>query len=184
MTHLFSAGMEYQEQDGSPYLRQPKNTQNMWNSSFKGIAHQVMKDRDSFPEIWEINEVKPAVAGLLQFCESFQAMALRREPRRRPAASLSRGDRVDCPQRPKQLEFTRQMMVEWMNIHCFSRIWISATLWTVVHQITLSLVFSRQEYWSGLPCLPPESLPNPGIEPTSLMFATLVGRFFTTSTIW
>ena len=41
--------------------------------------------------------------------------------------------------------------------------------------------FLRQEYWSGLPCLPPGDLPDPGIEPTSLLFPTLAGRFFTTA---
>ena len=44
--------------------------------------------------------------------------------------------------------------------------------------------FSRQEYWSGLPCLPPGDLPNPGIEPTSLMCPALTGGFFITSTTW
>ena len=44
--------------------------------------------------------------------------------------------------------------------------------------------FSRQEYWSRLPFSPPGDLPDPGIEPESLMSPTLVGRFFTTSTIW
>ena len=38
------------------------------------------------------------------------------------------------------------------------------TLWTVAHQSPLFLGFSRQEYWSGLPCPPPGNLPNPGIE--------------------
>ena len=42
--------------------------------------------------------------------------------------------------------------------------------------------FSRQEYWSGLPCLPSGDLPNSGIEPTSLMSSLLAGVFFTTST--
>ena len=42
----------------------------------------------------------------------------------------------------------------------------SATLWTIAHQAPLSMGFSRQEYWSGLPCSPPGALPNPGIEPT------------------
>ena len=41
------------------------------------------------------------------------------------------------------------------------------TLWTVAREAPLSLGFSRQEYWSGLPCPPPEDLPDPGIEPTS-----------------
>ena len=44
--------------------------------------------------------------------------------------------------------------------------------------------FSRQEYWSGLPCLPPGDLPNPGIKPESLKFPALAGGFFTTSATW
>ena len=39
----------------------------------------------------------------------------------------------------------------------------------------------RQEYWNGLPCPSPGDLPDPGIEPTSLMSPALAGRFFTTS---
>ena len=41
------------------------------------------------------------------------------------------------------------------------------TLGTVAHQAPLSVEFSRQEYWSGLPLAPPGDLPNPGIEPQS-----------------
>ena len=45
--------------------------------------------------------------------------------------------------------------------------------------------FSRQEYWSGLPCPPPGDLPDPGIEPVCLTSPALAGRFFTTSaTYW
>ena len=44
---------------------------------------------------------------------------------------------------------------------------------------SLSMGFSRQEYWSGLPCSPPGDLADPGIEPTSLMSPALAGRFFT-----
>ena len=44
----------------------------------------------------------------------------------------------------------------------------SATPWTAAHQAPLSMGFSRQEHWSGLPCLPPGDLPHPGIEPKSL----------------
>ena len=40
-----------------------------------------------------------------------------------------------------------------------------ATRWTVAHQAPLSLKFSRQEYWTGLPFPCPEDLPDPGIEP-------------------
>ena len=48
----------------------------------------------------------------------------------------------------------------------------------------LSMGFSRQEYWSGLPFPPPGDLPNPGIKPISLMSPALAVRFFTTSAIW
>ena len=51
-----------------------------------------------------------------------------------------------------------------------------ATPWTAC-QAPLSMGFSRQEYWSGLPCPPPEDLPDPGMEPAS---HALAGRFFTT----
>ena len=49
----------------------------------------------------------------------------------------------------------------------FSLVRLFATLWTVAHQIHLSMGFSRQEYWSGLPRAPPGDLPNPGIKPAS-----------------
>ena len=58
------------------------------------------------------------------------------------------------------------------------------TLWTVAHQRPLSMEFSRQEYWSGLPLPSPGNLPNPGIEVPSLMSPPLAGGFFTTSAPW
>ena len=48
-----------------------------------------------------------------------------------------------------------------------------ATLWTAACQTPLSMGFSRQEYWSGLPCRPPGNLPNPGIKPVSLISPAL-----------
>ena len=58
------------------------------------------------------------------------------------------------------------------------------TPWTVAHQAPLYMGFSMQEYWSGLPCLPPGDLPHPGIEFTSLMSPALLSEFLTTRTIW
>ena len=55
----------------------------------------------------------------------------------------------------------------------FSRVQLFATPWTVAHQAPLSMGFSRQEYWSGLPCPPPEDRLNPGIEPVSPAAPTL-----------
>ena len=47
----------------------------------------------------------------------------------------------------------------------FSHVWLFETLWTVVCQAPLSMAFSRQEYWIGLPCPPPGDLPYPMIKP-------------------
>ena len=48
----------------------------------------------------------------------------------------------------------------------FSHVQLCVTPWTVAHQASLSMEFSRQEYWSGLPFPPPGDLINPGIKPT------------------
>ena len=55
------------------------------------------------------------------------------------------------------------------------------TLWTVARQAPLSMGYSRQEYWSGLPLPSPGDLPHPGIKPMSLMSPALAVRLFTTS---
>ena len=60
----------------------------------------------------------------------------------------------------------------------------SVILWTVACQAPLSMGFSRQEYWSRWSCPPPRDLPDPGMEPASLMPPALAGRFFTTSATW
>ena len=60
----------------------------------------------------------------------------------------------------------------------------SATPWAVACQAPLSMGFSRQEYWSGLPYPPPGALPDPEIEPVSLKSLALAGGFFTTGTTW
>ena len=49
----------------------------------------------------------------------------------------------------------------------FSHFWYFATPWTLAHEAALSMGFSRQEYWSGLPFPSPGDLPNPGIESMS-----------------
>ena len=66
---------------------------------------------------------------------------------------------------------------ELSHVSCIQ---LSMTLWTA----PLSIGFSRQEHWSELPCPPPGDLPDPGIEPVSLMSPTLAGGFFTTSAKW
>ena len=71
-----------------------------------------------------------------------------------------------------------------MLLKCFSCVRLFATPWAVGNQAPLSMGYSRQGYWSGLPCPPPADLPNPGIEPTSLTSPALTGGFFTTSATW
>ena len=56
-------------------------------------------------------------------------------------------------------------MNEWMK--SLSHVRLFATPWNVAYQAPLSMGFSRQEYWSGLPFPSPGDLPNPGIEPRS-----------------
>ena len=54
-----------------------------------------------------------------------------------------------------------------VKVKSLSRVWLFATPWTVAYQAPLSLGFSRQECWRGLPFPSPGYLPNPGIEPGS-----------------
>ena len=63
----------------------------------------------------------------------------------------------------------------------FSRVPLFVILWTVALQPPLFMGFPWQEYWSGLPFLPPGNLPEPGIKTVSLACPTLAGGFFTTS---
>ena len=66
----------------------------------------------------------------------------------------------------------------------FSCVQLFATLWTVALQAPLSVEFSRQEYWSGLPCPPTGDLLNLGTEPTSAFISCVVGGFFTHWATW
>ena len=54
-----------------------------------------------------------------------------------------------------------------VKVKSLNRVQLFATPWTVAHQAPLSMGFSRQEYWSGLPFPSPGDLPDPGIEPRS-----------------
>ena len=62
----------------------------------------------------------------------------------------------------------------------FSLVRLFVTPKIITCQAPLSVGFSRQEYWSGLPFPPPGDLPNPGIKPTCLASPALAGGFFTT----
>ena len=97
-----------------------------------------------------------------------------------------------------------------VKVNSLSLVWLLATPWTAAHRAPQSmgfsrqerwsgvplsptlgtlwmvarLEFSRQEYWSGLPFPPARDLPDPGVEPVSLMSPALAGGFFTTRVTW
>ena len=61
----------------------------------------------------------------------------------------------------------------------FNCVRLFSTPWSIACQVPLSVGFSRQERWSGLPCPPLGDLPDPGTEPVSLLCPALAGGFFT-----
>ena len=61
-----------------------------------------------------------------------------------------------------------------------SRVQLFVTPWTIAHQAPLSVGFSKQDYWSGLPFPFPGDLPDPGIETVFLVSPAFPGRFFVT----
>ena len=65
-----------------------------------------------------------------------------------------------------------------------SHIQLFVTPWSVDCQAPLSMKFSRQEYWSGLPFPPPGDVPDPRIEPKSPAPLAFTGRFLATSAPW
>ena len=66
----------------------------------------------------------------------------------------------------------------------FSHVLLFVSPQTLARQVSLSMGFSRQDYWSGLPFPSPGDLPNPEIKPTSLLSPAWAGRFFTASPTW
>ena len=89
----------------------------------------------------------------------------------------------------KQTYFSRYNLNNLSDIcalcaQALSRVCLFATPWTVILQAPLTMGFSKQGYWSGLPFPPPGDLSNPGIELVSLTLPALAGGFFTTSATW
>ena len=71
-----------------------------------------------------------------------------------------------------------------MHDKSLSRVQLFVTPWRVAHQAPLSIEFSRQEYWSGLPFPPPGDLLDLVIKPASLASPALTCKFSTSSTTW
>ena len=90
-------------------------------------------------------------------------------PQRRPKAAKNK--RIKFLKEEEQRDWNRERrnchVRLWVPAKLLPSWWVSATLWTVARQAPLSMGFSRQEYWSALPCPPPRDLHDPGIEPAS-----------------
>ena len=79
-------------------------------------------------------------------------------------------------------ELKSLLMKVKVKVKSLSHVQLFATPWTVACQAPLSMGFSRQEYWNGLPVPSPGDLPNPGIELASLASPALADGFLITST--
>ena len=76
---------------------------------------------------------------------------------------------------------THIVCIQCTHVQSLSHVRLFATPWTVARQVLLSMGFSRQEYWSGLPFPLPGDLPDPEIEPVSPESPSLACKFFITS---
>ena len=91
----------------------------------------------------------------------------------RPPSDLSLKDKLLNGSLSFPLLLCPSLLPAWM-LTCFSCVQLCVTLWTVACQAPLSMEFSWQKYLSGLPCSSPGDLPDPGIEPASLLSLTIV----------
>ena len=103
----------------------------------------------------------------------------------KPKAVCNRQDSRCIPRTREKLQSLSFYWFITLYVSCvctcmLSHVWSFATPWTVTPQAPLSMRFSRQEYWSGLPFPSPGDLPDPGVEPASPVSPALAGRFFIT----
>ena len=79
--------------------------------------------------------------------------------------------------RHEVLRFEESIAVMCVHAQSLSRVQLSVIPWSVAHQAPLTVEFSKQKYWSGLPFPSPGELPDPGIKPAS---PALASGLFTT----
>ena len=86
----------------------------------------------------------------------------------------------ECKNTYQDVSSSRCYMHIYIRTHVqtksFSRVRLFATLWTVSLQAPLSMGFSRQEHWSGLPCPPPGIFPTQGLN-LHLTYVSCIGRW-------
>ena len=110
-----------------------------------------------------------------------QLLAAAASVRRKPRLSLSWIDKWferdvkgkmskrKCEEKGNGGESQKEPSCQFVVVYSLSPVWLSATSWIVTHHTPLSMGFSRQEYWGGLPFPPPGNLSGPGMEPRSPM---------------
>ena len=94
--------------------------------------------------------------------------------------ALKESDMTECLHKPREVKAHVRACI--LNYFCSVRLCV--TLQTLACQAPLSMGFSRQEYWSELPCPPLRDFPDSGTEPVSLTSPVLAGGFFTTGATW
>ena len=134
----------------------------LWSPGVSKLAWPSSVPRGQWLGLKGRTESNDPIVSWVRFCSSLSPM---------PPPSLSTGSVT-------LFSYTVKVKKSLSHVRLF------ATPWTVARQPPLSMGFSRQEYWSGLLFPYPGDLPNPGVEPTSLMFPALAGGFFITCTTW
>ena len=101
-----------------------------------------------------------------------------------PHSTVQHVVRDSIPDKKEQKKNNHQKsLLKWDGMKVRNS-WLFATLWTLARQGSLSMGFSRQEYWSGLLLPSPEIFPTQGLNPCLLWLLHLAGGFFTTSATW
>ena len=139
----------------------------------KALTTQIVKDED--PSNMEPSEWT-APRGLVPAMVTLPQQAPQR-PEKLGPAPYSRGS-LGAPRQGNLFLWLWLVLFigKWKVV--ISHVWLFATPWTVACQALLSMEFSREEYWSGLPFPSPGNLPNPGIQPhLQGPFLGLVSRF-------
>ena len=147
----------------------------MDREAWRAAVHGVTKSRTRLSDWTELNipisdpnksELYKAQSPLSNYLGEYITLA-------HTLVSKLSGTRLLQPRTPGFVFFHLLQCKELGTACMLSHVRLFGTLWIVTHQDPLSMGFSRQEYWSGLPCPLPGDLPNPGIKPMSLASPSL-----------
>ena len=136
---------------------EPKKIRSATNRCFPSISHEVMGPDAMILVFWVLSfKTYPRVSKSL-WQRFWLAVAWCR------VGGTERSSACMGPLNEVAIIFTTSTIVWKVKVKSLSRVRVFAIPWTVVYQASLSMGFSRQEYWSGLPFPSPGDLPDPGI---------------------